>query len=113
MSYISYCGLICDECPIYIATKNNDSQALEQLALECSNENCTFAAEDMPCLGCFDHKNDCSKMCGDCEIRFCAKDKPVDNCGMCDVYPCEIIERHLPADSENRLRLDKISQAGN
>lgn len=26
MEYISYCGLLCNECPIYIATKNNDNE---------------------------------------------------------------------------------------
>ena len=109
MNYIAYCGLLCHECPLFIATKNNDVQAKEKLAVECSNEDTTFAAEDMTCEGCFWDKNDNSKMCGDCEIRKCAKGKAVDNCGMCTVYPCEIIEKRLPTDSENRVRLDKIS----
>ena len=110
MSYISYCGLLCNECPLYIATKNNDLQAKERLAVECSTEAITFTAEDMTCEGCFCHKNDRSKMCGDCEIRKCAKNKAVENCGLCSEYPCEIVERRLPVDSENRVRLDEISR---
>lgn len=113
MSYISYCGLLCEECPIYIATKNNDLKAKEKLAVECSTENITFTAEDMTCHGCFWGKNDNSKMCGDCEIRNCAKDKGVENCGVCPMYPCEITERRVPADSESRTRLDKLAGRGN
>ena len=110
MSYISYCGLLCNECPLYIATKNNDLQAKERLAVECSTESITFTAEDMTCEGCFCEKNDRSIMCGDCENRKCAKNKAVENCGLCSEYPCEIVERRLPVDSENRVRLDEISR---
>ena len=98
MNYVAYCGLLCHECPLYIATKSNDSQAKEKLAIECSTKNITFTADDMTCQGCFCVNNDSSKMCGDCEIRKCAKDKDVDNCGVCSVYPCEIIEKHLPVE---------------
>ncbi|MDP4091172.1 MAG: DUF3795 domain-containing protein [Bacillota bacterium] len=108
MDYIAYCGLLCNECPIYIATQNNDVQAKEKLAVECSNENFTFTAEDMTCQGCFWDKNDSTKMCGDCEIRKCAKDKGAHNCGHCCEYPCEIVERRVPEDSQNRVRLDTI-----
>jgi hypothetical protein len=37
-----------------------------------------------------------------------AKDKAVDNCGVCSLYPCEIINKRLPSDSECRDRLNKI-----
>ncbi len=110
MSYIAYCGLLCYECPLYIATKNNDLQAKKKLAIGCSTESTTFTADDMTCEGCFWSKNDSSKMCGDCEIRKCAKNKTVDNCGVCSMYPCDIIEKRLPIDSECRVRLEKISQ---
>lgn len=109
MKYVAYCGLLCHECPLYIATKNNDLREKERLAIECSNENCSFTPEDMTCEGCFWVNNDNSKMCGDCEIRGCAKEKLVENCGECSMYPCEIIERRLPTDAENRARLDEIA----
>lgn len=109
MKYIAYCGLLCHECHLFIATKNNDLQAKEKLAIECSNENTIFTVDDMTCEGCFYDKNDGSKMFSDCEIRKCAKDKDVENCGVCFEYPCEIIERCLPIASECRIRLNKIS----
>ena len=110
MSYIAYCGLLCDECPIFIATQNNDLAAKERLAVECSGEGNLFTAEDMTCEGCFWVKNDSTKMCGNCEIRNCAGKRTVENCGLCPEYPCDIIERRLPFDSDGRIRLDLISQ---
>lgn len=61
---MAYCGLLCHECPLFIATRNNDLQA---------------------------------------------KEKAVDNCGVCSMYTCEIVERRIPVDSEARARLDAIS----
>lgn len=109
MSYLSYCGLLCDDCPLYMATKNNDQQAKEKLAREYSTADTLFIAEDMTCEGCFWEKNDSSKMCGDCEIRRCAQGKTVENCGHCSAYPCEIVERRLPGETDCRKRLDSMA----
>lgn len=51
MDYIAYCGLLCSECPVYIATKTNDTAMKITLASEYSNEHCSFAPEDMECEG--------------------------------------------------------------
>lgn len=109
MSYLSYCGLLCDECPLYIATKANDQSAKEKLAQECSTADTVFTAEDMTCEGCFWEQNESSKMCGGCEIRKCAQNKTVENCGRCAAYPCAIVERRLPGDTDCRKRLDAVS----
>ena len=34
MEYLSYCGILCNECPLFIATKNNDDAMNEKLAVE-------------------------------------------------------------------------------
>ena len=108
MEYISYCGILCNECPVYIATARNDEQMKAQLAKEYSSERVQFLIADINCYGCFWEGNNCSKMCGNCEIRNCAKTKEVKNCGYCGDYPCLSITSHLPEDSKNRQRLDKI-----
>lgn len=110
MEYISYCGLLCNECPIYIATKNNDNEMKAKLALDYSNEHCAFVQTDMNCEGCFSIKNKDSKMCGGCKIRQCADTKNHGrNCGYCLDYPCKIIEEYYPIGCENRIRLDNIA----
>lgn len=112
MEYISYCGLLCNECPIYIATKNNDNEMKAKLAVDYSNEHCAFEEADMNCGGCFSIKNKDSKMCGDCKIRQCADTKNHEkNCAYCTEYPCQIIEEYCPVGFESRVRLDNITHA--
>ncbi|WP_167956765.1 ASCH domain-containing protein [Anaerosporobacter faecicola] len=107
---IAFCGLVCTDCPIYIATATQDEEKKEQLAREYSTETCTFEKEDMVCYGCHsqDEAMKHSKMCGDCEIRNCKKTAKIDTCASCEAYPCAHIERFVPADGENRKRLEKI-----
>lgn len=112
MEYIAYCGLLCHECPLYIATKNNDEETKARLAVEYSNEHRTFTKEDMNCEGCYSAKNKDSKMCGDCEIRNCAEAKNIpNNCGHCSEYPCKLIDKYSPDDC--KARLDQIFSSNN
>jgi hypothetical protein len=108
MEYISYCGLLCNECPVFITTAANNEQAKEKLAKEFSGERMQFTKEDMNCYGCFNEDTKNSKMCGGCEIRICAAGKEVENCGYCIEYPCSHIDTYVPEGSENRKRLDSI-----
>lgn len=108
MEYIAYCGLLCNECPVYIATKENNDSLKEKLATDYSNENMKFSKEDMNCLGCRELSTKDSKMCGICTIRNCAEKKKVGNCGYCSDYPCSEINTYVGDESENRSRLDKI-----
>jgi len=110
MEYISYCGLLCNECPVFIATAENDEQAKEKLAGEFSGERMQFTKDDMNCYGCFHKDTKNSKMCGGCEIRICAEGKGVKNCGYCSDYPCHYIDTYVLEGSENRARLDSISK---
>lgn len=109
MAYLSYCGLLCDKCPVYIATAENNQEEKERLAALYTNDFCTFTAADMTCKGCFEPKTLDNKMCGGCVIRMCAEEKKVENCGTCADFPCAITERYVPAGSDHRLRLDYIA----
>lgn len=64
----AYCGLNCDECPVYLASVSRDTEKQAELAHQYSTDTCTFAAEDMFCLGCRSDSPS-EKMCGDCDIR--------------------------------------------
>ena len=44
MEYVSYCGLLCNECPVYIATAQNDNLMKAKLAKEYSSESSQFSA---------------------------------------------------------------------
>lgn len=103
---IGYCGCVCTECPVYLATKKNDLELREKLAAEYSTEQCTFEAMDLFCYGCHSEKTNGTKMCGDCDIRNCKEHHNRNTCADCSQFPCESIEKYVPVDSDNRKRLD-------
>ena len=108
MEYIAYCGLLCNQCPVFTATKGNNDSLKEKLANDYSNENMKFSTEDMTCFGCKELSTKESKMCGVCTIRNCADQKKVENCGYCSAYPCSEINTYVGEGTENRIRLDSI-----
>lgn len=64
----AYCGLQCQECPVYLASLSGNTTEQIRLATEYSTDTCHFEPEDMYCLGC--HSDAPSqKMCSDCDIR--------------------------------------------
>ena len=81
---IGYCGLDCEKCDAYIATKNNDQELAEKTAKLWSELNQTeITPEQISCEGCrMDGIK--SAWCGSfCEIRKCAENKGVETCGAC------------------------------
>ena len=86
MAYIGYCGDDCELCPRYIATKSNDREKLKEAAIlwkKVGLKDQIVTPEEMICNGCASlekcHYND---------IRECAEDKEIGNCGKCNEYPC-------------------------
>lgn len=106
--YISYCGLKCKECAVYIATEKDDDEMRTQLAKGYTTEHCAFTKDDMHCKGCFEKIDRNAKMCGSCEIRNCAHGKATSTCAVCESYPCELIEKYVPIGSDNRKTLDEL-----
>ena len=83
---IAYCGLNCAECGAYLATKNNDQALREKTAAEWKlAHNFDFTPEMINCTSCkgagvlIGH-------CSQCEIRKCAIEMKVENCGFCGEF---------------------------
>lgn len=81
---IAYCGLDCEKCDAYLATKNNDNALREKTARHWSELNhVTILPEHINCEGC---RADgvktmfCQSLC---DIRQCAIKKGVETCGAC------------------------------
>jgi hypothetical protein len=110
---IAYCGLVCSDCPAYIATQADDRAALEQVAAKWREE---FNAPDMTvesiiCDGCLtDEGRKCSH-CFECNIRACCMERGVVNCAYCDDYGCEKIEGFFSFVPDARATLDAIRQS--
>ncbi|BBF42063.1 acetyltransferase, GNAT family [Lachnospiraceae bacterium KM106-2] len=107
---ISYCGLNCNKCPVYIATSQKDDSMKEEVAKTFSTEEMPLEAKDIYCLGCHTEFADDNKICGPCKIRACATGRKVEVCGKCNYYPCNKIEQFVPKGSENRELLDQYLQ---
>jgi hypothetical protein len=89
MITIGICGDNCLYCPRYIATKNGGNKEMEEvkeLWVRLGLREPAFPARDMACFGCRP-ENKCAYL----ELRTCAYEKGIENCGLCQVYPCELI----------------------
>ena len=81
---IAICGLDCEQCDAYLATKNNDQALREKTAKLWSELNqAPILPEHINCEGC---RMEGAKtlFCGSlCEIRKCAVVKGLETCGEC------------------------------
>lgn len=88
---IAYCGLDCEKCDAYIATKNNDNVLREKTAKLWGELNqAPITPEMINCQGCrVDGVKTpfCDKMC---KIRQCALKKNFETCADCaNMNSCE------------------------
>lgn len=104
---IAYCGIDCEKCDAYIATKNND-QALREKTAKLWSElnNASILPEHINCDGCLAEGRKtvfCESMC---KIRQCAVKKGVTNCGCCQgMENCSTVEAVLKYNQEARKNL--------
>lgn len=107
-SIVSYCGLICNHCPVFIATENNDLEQKIKLSEEYSNSSYKVSPEDINCTGCHADSKITFKFCNECEIRICGIKKDIDNCGYCEEYPCSKLDIPFKNSPQNKEILDQI-----
>ena len=97
---IGVCGDNCSHCPRYVATQKGSPNELEkvgELWVRLGLRDPAFPAQDLACLGC-KPENKCAYP----ELRACAYEKRIDNCGMCDDYPCNLI--NAASEKSEKLR---------
>ena len=90
---IAFCGLNCEKCDAYIATKNDDQSLREKTAKLWSKlNNAPILPEHINCDGCRVNGRKtvfCESLCG---IRQCALEKGVTTCGDCsEMDGCPIV----------------------
>ncbi|MBO7393559.1 MAG: DUF3795 domain-containing protein [Abditibacteriota bacterium] len=108
---IGYCGLDCEKCDAYIASKNNDNELRAKTAEEWSKLNgVPIAPKHINCQGCKTRGIKtlfCDKMC---EIRKCAMKKKLDSCGECESFEsCEALK---PVLDNNPDALENLKNGG-
>ncbi len=87
---IAYCGLDCLQCPAYIATQENDDEKRRETAeIWTKMFKVDIPIENINCDGCKKDDGRLFQHCQVCEIRACAREKELPDCGHCDDFPCK------------------------
>ena len=111
-SMIAYCGLVCTDCPAYVATQKDDTEGLKEIAAKWSKElNLALKWEDCRCDGCLATTGRQIGYCRECQVRACAIAKQVQNCAYCLDYACAELEKFLSSVPEARAKLEEIRRA--
>ena len=113
---ISYCGLTCHACPIYLSTREKDPKKKRETRVEIAQQikkiyGQEYKPEDVTdCDGCKTENGRLFSGCRYCEIRKCAREKSIENCAHCDEYACEKLKEFFAteAHAHAKERLDKI-----
>jgi hypothetical protein len=113
---LSYCGLLCDSCPIHLATLEQDIAHQKLMRYDIA-EQCSkyygmnlLPGEINDCDGCKANIGRLFSGCVKCEIRKCASQKEMENCAFCNEYFCKKLKEHFLLDPESQNRLDTIHQ---
>ena len=111
---IAYCGLTCQACPIFWATKEQSREKGEKMKAEiariCNEQYGTdFKAEDITdCDGCRTEGGRLFAGCIKCEIRNCARQKRHENCAHCCEYICEKLKEFFEKEPHAKVGLNVI-----
>ena len=90
------CGLFCESCGVYIATKKNNDIELERIAKMMGT-----TKDEIRCEGC--RSSVLSPHCRNCEYRTCADNKRIENCEQCGEFPCDALksfQKQMPHRAE-------------
>jgi hypothetical protein len=106
---VGYCGIVCSDCPVLIATRKNDDAERERVANTFTKQyGKEYKPEDINCGGCTSNSKRIFSYCSACKIRECGKERNVENCAYCSGYPCEKLTKLFSKYSKAKDTLDAI-----
>ena len=111
---IAYCGLVCQTCPIYLATREENKEEQARMRVEISRRckeqyGMKYEPEDITdCDGCRTEGGRLFSACKDCAIRNCARQKGVETCAHCTDYVCGKLEAFFATDPAGKACLDEV-----
>jgi len=106
---ISFCGISCSECPVFLATQKNDNNERKKVAEEWSESyNMELKLEDINCDGCLVETGRLFGHCKVCEIRKCGIEKNVKNCAYCIDFPCQKLDDFFIKMAYGKANLEEI-----
>jgi hypothetical protein len=111
---VAYCGLTCQTCPIYLATRQENKEEQARMRAEivqlCKEHyGLKYELDDITdCDGCRTEGGRLLSACKKCPVRKCAKQKGLENCAYCTEYACVQLEAFFGTEPTARVRLDEI-----
>jgi hypothetical protein len=106
---IAKCGIVCSDCPAYIATQKNDDAMRAETAKKWSEMfKSDIKAADINCNGCQSETGPLFNYCSTCEIRKCAREKKAATCAACPEYSCAKLNAFLANVPEARKVLEEL-----
>ncbi len=90
--HIAMCGLECNTCEAFIATKNNNYDLRKKVAKEWTERykiNPPLEPRDINCRGCLSQYGPLYRNCLLCEVRKCGFSRGIKNCKECKDYKCD------------------------
>lgn len=109
---VAFCGIICNECPAFIAKQTDDDELRKQTAEKWSTEEWPLEIDDINCDGCT-AGGELITFCAMCDVWKCGTEKGVINCAYCTEYPCEKLEMPWSQTPDAKEVLDEIRKAQN
>lgn len=116
---LAYCGLVCDSCPIHLATlETNITKQAEMRVMIAEELSKIYGTTPKPeiitdCDGCKVSNGRLFTGCADCEIRKCAILKNMTNCAYCSDYACDNLKKHFAIDHDAQNRLEEVRKNEN
>lgn len=109
---IGYCGIDCEKCDAYIATRHNDKALREKTAkLWAELNQAPILPEHINCQGCRVDGVKTVFCDGLCAIRKCARARGAETCGACQkMGACETLAAvtgHNPEARKNLLSMEE------
>jgi len=109
---IAFCGIVCTECPAFLATQKDDDDGRRKIAESWSKQyNADINPEDINCEGCLSESGRLFSYCKVCEIRKCEQEKSLKNCAYCDEYACEKLSKFFKMAPNAKTTLEKIRKS--
>ncbi|HHE38936.1 MAG TPA: DUF3795 domain-containing protein [Candidatus Cloacimonetes bacterium] len=106
---IGSCGIVCSDCPAFIATQNDDEDLRKKTAADWAKMyDADIKPEDVFCVGCLQSNGRLFSHCNVCEIRKCCREKGIDNCAYCPDYACDKIIEFFGFVPDAKLTLERI-----
>lgn len=83
---VAACGLLCNFCPAFLATQNNNLALIEKTAKEWSVQfGVDIKPDDVWCTGCMTSgERKCVHCASGCEIRKCVVQRGLPTCATCE-----------------------------